>query len=205
MQAPNYYDALEDLIQWIDDHTAGLVLPADERSQLAVGCFDVALEHQAAIVLLHQSELYGSVLALLRVLSESVVRGLWLHACATDTEISKFKSGKLDKKFHQFVQEYEEKIGTPNGILSGYKMSAWAQLNDFTHTGFLQVSRRHKPGRVESNYPDQDLKNALGAAGALGLVAAGQLIAIAGREDILPAFMEKMSEYAMPTAALPLA
>lgn len=201
MQAPNYYDALEDLIQWIDDHTAGLVLPADERSQLAVGCFDVALEHQAAIVLLHHSELYGSVLALLRVLSESVVRGLWLHACATDTEISKFKSGKLDKKFHRFVQEYEEKIGTPNGVLSGYKMSAWAQLNDFTHTGFLQVSRRHKPGRVESNYPDQDLKNALGAAGALGLVAAGQLIAIAGREDLLPAFMEKMSEYAMPTAA----
>ena len=201
MQAPSHYAALKDLIEWIDDHTAGLSLPADERSQLAVGCFDVALEHQAAIVLLHHSGLYGSVLALLRVLSESVVRGLWLHACATDSELAKFKSGKLDKKFYQFVREYEEKIETPNGVLSGYKLSAWTQLNDFTHTGFLQVSRRHKPGRVEANYPDQDLKNALGAAGAFGLIAAGQLIAIADREDLLPAFMEKMSEYAKPTAA----
>jgi hypothetical protein len=92
-------------------------------------------------------------------------------------------------------------LGDPNGVLSGYKLSAWAQLNDFVLTGFLQVSRRHKPGRVEANYPDHDLTNALGAAGALGLIAAVQLIAIAKRDDLLPAFMEKMSEYAAPTAA----
>ncbi|WP_408733226.1 DUF6988 family protein, partial [Burkholderia cepacia] len=57
---------------------SGLTLPADERSQLAIGCLDVTLEHQAAIALLHSSELYGSMMALLRVLSESLVRGLWL-------------------------------------------------------------------------------------------------------------------------------
>jgi hypothetical protein len=201
MQAPRQYEALKELIQWIDERTSGLSLPADERTQLAVGCFDVALEHQAAIVLLHNSELYGSVLSLLRVLSESVVRGLWLHECAAGEELVKFKTGKLDKKFYHLVNEYEQKIGTPNGVLSGFKISAWAQLNDFTHTGFLQVSRRHKPGRVEPNYPEQDLSNALGAAGAFGLIAAGQLIAIAKREDLLPAFVEKMSEYAAPTAA----
>ena len=201
MQAPRQHEALKDLIGWIDDHTAGLSLPADERSQIAVGCFDVALEHQAAIVLLYHSGLYGSVLALLRVLSESVVRGLWLNGCATDAELAKFKSGKLDKKFYEFVSEYEQKIGTPNGVLSRYKLSVWPQLNDFTHTGFLQVSRRHKPGRVEANYPDQDLTHALNAAGALGLIAAGQLIAIGQRDDLIPAFLEKMSEYAAPTVA----
>lgn len=99
------------------------------------------------------------------------------------------------------VKEYETKIGTPGGVLSGFKLSAWTQMNDFTHTGFIQVSRRHKPGRVEANYPDQDLTNALGAAGALGLIAAGQLIAIAGRHDLLPKFMEKMTAYAKPSAA----
>jgi len=134
-------------------------------------------------------------------LSESVVRGLWLSSCATEDELAKFKSGKIDKKFYQFVNEYESNIGTPNGVLSGYKLSAWAQLNDFAHTGFLQVSRRHKPGRVEANYSDQDLTNALGAAAALGLIAAGQLIALAKRDDLLPAFTEKVSEFAAPTAA----
>ncbi len=201
MQVPDEHAALRDLIQWIDDHTAGLRLPNDERAQLAIGCFDVALEHQASITLLHSSELYGSMLALVRVLSEAVVRGLWLHACATDEELKKFRRGKLDKTFATLVREYEDKIGTPSGVLSGYKLSAWAQLNDFTHTGFLQGSRRHKPGRVEASYPDQDLKNALGAAGALGLIVAGQLIALAGRDELLPLFMDKMSAYAKPTAA----
>ena len=201
MQAPVEDAALNDLVQWIDDNTAGLSLPADERSQLAVGCFDVALEHQAAIALLHSSELYGSMLALLRVLSESLVRGLWLHGCATDAELNRFKKGRLEKSFDSLIKEYETKIGTPGGVLSGFKVSAYAQMNDFTHTGFLQVSRRHKPGRVEANFPDQDLTNALGAAGALGLVAAGQLIAIAGRHDLLPGFMDKMSSYAAPKTA----
>lgn len=99
MQAQSEFAALKDLIQWIDDHTAGLSLPADERSQLAVGCFDVALEHQAAMVLLHHSGLYGSALALLRVLSESVVRGLWLHDCATDVELDLIFVGRAIGRF----------------------------------------------------------------------------------------------------------
>lgn len=198
MQVATEYSALVDVVRWIDDHTAGITLPADERSQIAIGCYDVALEHQAAIAVLHSSELYGSALAMLRVLSESLVRGLWLHGCASETELKKFKKGRLEKSFDMLVQEYEARIGTPNGVLSGFKLSAWKQMNDFTHTGFLQVSRRHQPGKVEGNYPDQDLKNALGAAGALGLIAAGQLIAIAERQDLLPMFMAKMSSYAKP-------
>lgn len=196
MLAEAEFTELCELIRWIDDHTAGLSLPADERTQVAVGCFDVALEHQAAITLLHSSELYGSVLAMLRVISEAVVRGLWLHECATEAELKRFKKGRLDKTFDSLVREYEEKIGTPSGVLSGFKLSAWAQMNDFTHTGFLQVSRRHKPGRVEATYPSQDLINGLGVAGALGLIAAGQLIAIAGRDDLLPKYMDRMTAYA---------
>lgn len=199
MQVPADHAALLELVHWIDVHTAGLSLPADERSQLAIGCFDVALEHQASVAVLHSTELYGSMLALVRVLSEAVVRGLWLNACATEIELRKFKRGKLDKKFGAFIHDYESKIGTPEGVLSGFKLSAWTQLNDFTHTGFLQVSRRHKPGRLEASYPDQDLKNGLGVAGALGLIAAGQLIALAGRDDLVPLYFEKMSAYAKPS------
>jgi hypothetical protein len=135
----------------------------------------------------------------LRVLSEALVRGLWLHACASDSELKKFKKGQLEKSFGTLIQEYEAHIDTPNGVLSGFKMSAWSQMNDFIHTGFLQITHRHQPGKVEASYPDQDLKNALGAAGALGLIAAGQLIALANRHDLLPLFMEKMTSYTKPT------
>lgn len=198
MQASSEHAALVELVKWIDEHTSGLTLPTDERTQIAVGCFDVALEHQGAIALLHSAGLLGSMLALLRVLSESLVRGLWLHECATDGQLAKFKKGTLDKSFDSLVKEYEQKIGMPSGPLSSFKLSAYKQMNDFTHTGFLQVSRRHAPGLVGPNYPDEDLRKALGVAGALGLIAAGQVIAMAGRHDLIPVLMEKMSSYAKP-------
>ncbi|MFM0386497.1 DUF6988 family protein [Paraburkholderia dipogonis] len=198
MQIPAEHAALVDLVQWIDVHTSDLSLPGDERSLIAIGCLDVAIEHQAAIALLHSSELYGSSFALLRVLSEALVRGLWLHACASEEELAKFKKGRIDKNFATLVEEYENYMGTPNGVLTGFKCSAWSQMNDFTHTGFIHVGRRHRPGRVEANYSDEDLKNALGVAGALGLIAAGYLIALAERRDLLPLFYEKMSSYATP-------
>lgn len=195
MKAEREHAELVALIAWIDERTTGLVLPADERSLLATGCFDVALEHQAAIALLHHAELPGSMLALLRVLSESLVRGLWLLHCANDTEIQKFKRGSLDKKFDRLVTEFELKIGTPEGVLSGFKIAAWKAMNDFTHTGFMQVSRRHGPGRVEATYAEHEIAQCLDVAGAIGMIAAYQLVGLSDRNDLLPSFRARMNLY----------
>jgi hypothetical protein len=198
MQATIEHDQLVQLMTWIDEHTSGLCFPTDDRTMLSLGCFDVAIEHQAAIALLSGASLHGSAFALLRVLAESLVRGLWLHNCATDAELAKFKRGKLDKNFAKLIEDYESKIETPIGVLSNFKTTAWDALNGFTHTGFHQVSRRHSPGRVESNYPDDEVAKALGVAGALGLIAAGQLIAMSGQEQLLPLYVERMKIYAEP-------
>jgi hypothetical protein len=198
MQSPVEQERLVQLVRWIDENTAGLSFPTDDRTMLALGCFDVAIEHQAAIALLTSASIYGSAFALLRVLTESLVRGLWLHACATDTELAKFKRGKLDKTFAALIEEYELKIGTPSGVLSNFKTSAWDALNGFTHTGFHQVSRRHTPGRVEGSYPDQEIAKALDLAGALGLLAAGQLLSMSGQDHLLDGYIDKISEYAKP-------
>jgi hypothetical protein len=187
---------LLDLIVWIDKHVSGLSLPADERSMLAGACFDVALEHQAAIAMLYEGQLYGSMLALLRVLTESLVNGLWLRHCATMAELGKFKKGSLRKEFREFVEEFETHIETPNGVLSGFKLTAWKPMNGFIHTGFIQVSRRHAPGLICPNYDDDELCKALGVAGALGLIAAQQVIDMSDRRDLIPASFEKMTNYA---------
>ena len=162
---------------------------------IAIGCFDMTLELQAAVALLHASELHGAMLALLRVLAESLVRGLWLYQCATDAELQKFKNGKIDKTFDALVVDVEAKLGTPGGVLSGFKASAWTALNGFTHTGFVQVSRRHAPGKVEATYPDHELAQALDVAGALGMVAAGQLVAMSNSPSLVKAFSERMAAY----------
>lgn len=198
MQSSIEHERLVHLIKWIDENTAGLAFPTDDRTMLAIGCFDVAIEHQAAIAVLTSASLHGSAFALLRVLAESLVRGLWLHACATDAELAQFKRGKFDKKFQTLINEYELKIGTPAGVLSNFKTTAWDALNGFTHTGFHQVSRRHAPGRVESSYPDPEISNALGVAGALGMIAAGQLLTMSGQMHLLDEFNKRMTEYAGP-------
>ena len=110
MQAPREHADLVSLIPWIDQHTSGLSLPADERHLLAIGCLDVTLEHQAAIALLHANELPGSTLALLRIRTESLVRGLWLLHCASEDDLQKFKRESLKKAFREFVSEFEAKM-----------------------------------------------------------------------------------------------
>ena len=192
------HERLVQLIKWIDENTAGLTFPTDDRTMIAVGCFDVAIEHQAAIALLTGASIHGSAFALLRVLAESLVRGLWLHDCATDAELAKFKRGKLDKTSQTLIDEYELKIGTPSGVLSNFKTTAWDALNGFTHTGFHQVSRRHAPGRVESSYPDLEIAKAQGLAGALGMIAAGQLLVMSGQVHLLDGYNKKMTVYANP-------
>jgi len=196
MKAAAEHANLLEVMAWIDERASGVTLPADERSLLAIGCLDVAIEHQAAIALLHSSELYGSELALLRVLAESLVRGLWLLQCADDGQLQKFKKGKLDKTFAELVAEIEISMGTPNGVLSAFKATAWTALNGFTHTGFHQVSRRHSPGRVEGNYSEDELAKALGVTGALGLIAGAQIVGMSDRNELVPAFFERMSAYA---------
>ena len=198
MQAASDHEELVQVIAWIDQYTSGLSFPTDDRTMLALGCFDVAIEHQAAIALLAGASLHGSAFALLRVLAESLIRGLWLLSCATKGELEKFKRGKLDKTFATLINEFETKIGTPAGVLTNFKETAWDALNGFTHTGFHQVSRRYSPGRVEGNYPEQEVTKALGVAGALGLIAAGQLIGMSGQKQLIPLFYERMKKYAKP-------
>lgn len=149
MQVAQEHAALVEVVLWIDEHTAGLEFETDERKLIALACFDLVLEHQAAMAELHSLHLYGSSLALLRVLVEALVRGLWLLKCASESELKKFKRGDLEKSFATLIQEVETAIGEKSGILSRFKKSAWSSLNGFTHTGFNQVTRRRRLPRFE--------------------------------------------------------
>lgn len=112
----------------------------------------------------------------------------------------KFKKGKLERSFAELIGEIESKIGTPDGVLSQFKKTAWTALNGFTHTGFHQVSRRQSKGRIEGNYSEEELAIALGVAGALGLIASGQVIGMSGRQELLPEYFERLEAYAKRAA-----
>ncbi|MBW8371072.1 MAG: hypothetical protein K0M66_08870 [Thiobacillus sp.] len=127
--------ALRDLVRWIDDNTKGIEIAGDRKQHIASGCFDVAIEHQAAIALLCDSHLYGSMHAMMRILVESVTRGLWILHCTTDVQLDSFEKRGINKHFSELTAEIEAAIGAYQPTLSQMKANAWNALNDFTHTG----------------------------------------------------------------------
>ncbi len=64
------YEKQLELMKWIDVHCR-VKFSADRKSQLSHTCFDLAIEHHAAICILSVTQLYGSMFSLLRVLFES--------------------------------------------------------------------------------------------------------------------------------------
>jgi hypothetical protein len=54
-----------ELAEWIQQHFSRSY-PVDKKGNLALACFDLAIEHHAAICVLHSSGLYGSLYALLQ-------------------------------------------------------------------------------------------------------------------------------------------
>lgn len=127
----------------------------DERSTSVVGIIDQTIEHHAAILLLLRFGMTGSAFALTRVVTEAVVRGVWLTACATDAEVMKFV-GK--DEIQPTYGEMSGAIDTTCGIdyFADFKKQSWKALNSYTHTGMLQIGRRFTGDKLLSSYTDAE-------------------------------------------------
>ncbi len=181
----------EALIQWMDKKIDGLEIRSDEKTRISAACFDVALEHQKAIVLLIAKKLIGSAFSLVRILFEAYIRGLWIGKCATDKEVLKFKKNKLDKKFGTLIQEIEKQDGFQEGVLSKAKAANWKAMNSYTHSGFLQSVRRNKEETIEPNYVEDEILEVLGFSKAVGVLSALQIALMAGNKELANDLLEK--------------
>jgi hypothetical protein len=188
----------EKLIQWADAKIDGLEISSDDRPRIVASCLDIALEHQKAIILLIANELYGSAFALIRLLFEAYVRGLWLNYCANDKEIEKFKKGKLDKKFGKLIEDIEKVDGYNVGTLSSAKQAGWKVMNSFTHSGFNQIIRRNTESSIEPNYEIEGIEEAINFANAIGLLSCLEISFLAKKEKLSIEILEKVKEIKVP-------
>jgi len=188
----------EKIIQWADSKINTLEISSDDRPRIAASCFDIAIEHQKAIILLIANKLYGSAFALVRLLFEAYIRGLWLNHCASEKEIDKFKKGKIDKEFGQLIKEIENIDGYNVGVLSKAKQAGWKVLNSFTHSGFNQVVRRNTDSTIEPNYPEEEIEEAIIFTNALGLLSCLEISFLAKKNDLSIEILEKMTEIKIP-------
>jgi len=181
--------------QWVDDNFK-IKLPSDNKSLIAIGCFDITIEHHAAICLLFKSGMYGSMFALLRSIYEGYVRGQFIKYCATVLEIEMFKKDTLDITFKELVNRIEQSIDLSGSSLSTLHKTSWKKFNSFTHAGFQHITRKHKNGITGAvNYPENELIQGLRISGSFSLLAAGELAVLAEDQELVNATLEKMREY----------
>jgi hypothetical protein len=181
----------EQLIQWLDQCIDGIEITSEERIRLAAGCLDTALEHHKAVLLLVAKSLFGSAFALIRLLFEAYIRGIWLHRCASDSDLKLFKAEKLDKKFGAFIKDIETIAGFEERVLSNTKTKSWKAMNSYTHSGFMQVVRRNTASTIEPNYTEDEILEALNFANAIGLLSALEISHLARSEELANSILEK--------------
>ena len=191
MRIDNKIKKSEALIQWMDQKIDGFEISSEERTRISAASFDIALEHQKAIVLLVANKLVGSAFSLVRILFEAYIRGLWLGKCATDEEIEKFKKNKLEKTFGTLIQEIEQHDGFREGVLSKAKAAGWKAMNSYTHSGFYQSVRRNKDETIEPNYDENEILEVLGFSDAIGMLAALQIALMAGNEEFAKELLDR--------------
>ena len=181
---PNSLTDSEELGRWLDKSINGLAMPAEDRIRLAVGCLDMVLEHQKAYVTLVGHKLYGSAAALVGLVFEAYVRGIWLCLCATDKEIDNFRREKHRKNFDGMIADIEKLEPFGSGMLSNVKKKSWKTMNSFKHSGVYQVARRHKGSEIAPNYSDAEILDGLESVNAFAILT-GIAIANIARDEAL--------------------
>jgi hypothetical protein len=186
-------DQAFELHDWAARHLDGLDISRDRRVLLAVSCYDVVMEHQLGIAVLLRSKINGSAFALVRPLFETFVRGAWIRHCATEDQIERYVSDKLDLKFAQLLDAVEQMDGFRDGVLSGLKNNAWRAMNSYTHGGIQQAGRRTSGAYIEPSFSNEEVAEVLKLAGSFCLFAFQQVAIEAKRMDLAELALNKLN------------
>jgi len=176
---------LKNAILWIDQNLQITKQEVqDERTLIALGCLDLAIEHQAATLALYKAGLLGTMFAIQRSLFEGVLRGVWFEYCAMDEEILKYMEGSGTPNFEKMIIGMEKKLPDELLPLRSYREKVEGPFHHFVHSGYRHIIRRHRAGVVGPNYSDKDIEQVLKHATVLGLQAAERFATIIGNETV---------------------
>lgn len=179
------------VIGWIATATGKISMPSNNRNRSAAACFAIAQEHHEAIVRLAEHTLFASSFAMLRVVFEAYVRGLWLSLCATDKEVSRFIALNEPPKLNillQAIDSHDLFAGTP---LSGYKVDNYKQLCGFTHTGGHQTNRWNHEAGIEPNYHIDDVMKVISTSEQLSLLSLLGVASMGNEPEIVVSVIEE--------------
>jgi len=186
--------ALDDfkwVIGWIATTTGKIGMPATDRNRSAAACFAIAQEHHEAIVRLAEHQLFASSFALLRVVFEAYIRGLWLSLCATDKEVCRFIALKEPPKLDELLKAIDNHDMFAETPLSGYKADNYKQLCAFTHTGGQQIMRWIQEAGIEPNYHIEDVMKVIATSEQLSLLSLLGVTSMSNEPEVAVSVIEE--------------
>lgn len=180
------------LDRWINEHLDGLAVSNEPRILMSTLCHDVAIEHHLAIAKLLDNRINGTAFALVRLVFDAYVRGLWLRWCASDAQIREYENDNLNIGFSKMVDAVEQMEEFEERALSGLRRRSWRAMNSYAHTGILQLGRRVMGNDIRPNYTQAEIKEIMGLSGLFALLAFQQIATAAGRPDLARKALENM-------------
>jgi hypothetical protein len=139
--------------------------PDDLKLHTFSGYLTTAFEHHDSITtLLGTGRNNASAFALLRVLMETVYRGLWLCTCGSVLQVEQVRKGKEPfPDFEQMTKVVDAKIGNTGKLRINGRVHG--MLSKFVHTGHQQLLRRYnEDGVLVPNYPIEEVIELLAAS-----------------------------------------
>ncbi|WP_140414160.1 DUF6988 family protein [Bathymodiolus platifrons methanotrophic gill symbiont] len=139
----------------------GIEFDNSDRTIMSFMSHRMVFDTQRAIFDLVQLENHAPAAALLRVLFEAHLQGLWLYSCANDNQINDFKKNKRGKlNFNEKLTQIGEVKPLLKENLCEFKKNHWNGLNNLTHSGSMQLLsyKVHSRGiKIESPIPPETL------------------------------------------------
>jgi len=129
-----------------------------------------------------RGQLYGSAMALVRLVFEAMIRAHWVAKCATPSQVDhvaendNFCFPQMGDMVRAVDQACSDPADEPLTFFQQAKEDAWRATNSYTHSGLLQLARQFSGNRVEAMYPEEDLTSGLNASTA-SILMLGYLVA----------------------------
>ncbi len=182
----------------------GMKVPNTERAMISIMMHSVVFDLQKAIFDLVNSGNFTSASALLRVMFEAHVKGVWIYSCASDKQIVQFKKDALKSSrnpknkldFGEMVDDIERAKPYLDGRLSEFKVQHWKGLNSLTHSGVLQCGYSFVNGEMKKAFSESYHKTMLDFANRFSIVSLGDVGKITSDAKILRTTVQLFNEYA---------
>ena len=167
------------------------------RLQVVVGCLSITQEIQRSVVYLMSRGMHESASSLLRVVSESYIRGLWLNYCATEKELDRYVENKgIARSMEQMVEAVALKEPSEGSMRDRLDLNLLVSLtNSLTHCGpyALALHNLQRSGFPVEAYAV--LTTNLHLVNSFCLFAGVRMGRIMGDENITRAYGRKMIWY----------